>query len=104
MPVDNVSATVGGEEGNATSAYQIWNAVRVLYYTLYHSILYHSILYHSILYTIYTTTILGNMFPAHVTVNVNFYVHIWFVCSYCRRVLHAAKRMLLSGRIHRNLV
>ena len=50
------------------------------------------------------TTILGNTFHAHVTVNLNFYVHIWFVCSYCRRVLHAAKRMLLSGRIHRNLV
>ena len=39
MPVDDVSATVGGEEGTATSAYQIWNAVRVPYYTLYHSIL-----------------------------------------------------------------
>ena len=40
MLVDSASATVGGEEGNATSAYQIWNAVRVpcnlIYYTTHY--------------------------------------------------------------------
>lgn len=41
MPVDYVSATVGGEEGTAMSAYQIWNAVRVPYYTVYYPLYTH---------------------------------------------------------------
>ena len=84
--VDSASATVGGEEGNATSAYQIWNAVRVLCNLIYYTTHYNTI------------TILGNVLCSC----DKFYDYIWFVCSYYRRVLHAAKRMPMSGRIRRN--